>query len=56
MAQVIEHGESTRLQYGLAGRAAGLGWESSRVLVIADLGGGGLADVFSELKMIMKSR
>src|SRR6266568_194075 len=39
MAQVIEHGESTRLQYGLAGRAAGLGWESSRVLVIdEDLG------------------
>ena len=25
MAQVIEHGESTRLQYGLSGRAAGLG-------------------------------
>src|SRR6266571_2895919 len=39
MAQVIVHGESTRLQYGLAGRAAGLGWESSRVLVIdEDLG------------------
>jgi DNA invertase Pin-like site-specific DNA recombinase len=38
-AQVIEHGESTRLQYGLAGRAAGLGWEPSRVLVIdEDLG------------------
>jgi len=39
MAQVIEHGESTRLQYGLSGRAAGLGWEPSRVLVIdEDLG------------------
>ena len=39
MAQVIEHGESTRLQYGLSGRAAGLGWEASRVLVIdEDLG------------------
>ena len=38
-AQVIEHGESTRLQYGLAERAAGLGWEPSRVLVIdEDLG------------------
>jgi len=34
MAQVIEHGESTRLQYGLSGRAADLGWEPSRVLVI----------------------
>lgn len=39
MAQVIEHGESTRLQYGLSERAAGLGWEPSRVLVIdEDLG------------------
>jgi DNA invertase Pin-like site-specific DNA recombinase/DNA-binding MarR family transcriptional regulator len=39
MAQVIEHGESTRLQYGLSGRAAELGWEPSRVLVIdEDLG------------------
>jgi DNA invertase Pin-like site-specific DNA recombinase len=37
--QVADHGESTRLQYGLAGRAAGLGWEPSRVLVIdEDLG------------------
>src|SRR5437773_10353949 len=34
MAQVIGHGESTRLQYGLSGRAAELGWEPSRVLVI----------------------
>jgi DNA invertase Pin-like site-specific DNA recombinase len=39
MAQVIEHGESTRLQYGLSGRAADLGWDASRVLVIdEDLG------------------
>ena len=39
MAQVIEHSESTRLQYGLSGRAAELGWEPSRVLVIdEDLG------------------
>lgn len=39
MAQVTEHGESTRLQYGLAERAAGLGREPSRVLVIdEDLG------------------
>src|SRR5260370_22978917 len=38
-AQVIEHGESTRLQYGLAERAAVLGWAPSRVLVIdEDLG------------------
>ena len=29
MAQVIEHGESTRLQYGLSGRAAELGWDPS---------------------------
>jgi len=38
-AQVTEHGESTRLQYGLSGRAAELGWVPSRVLVIdEDLG------------------
>ena len=37
--QVIEHGESTRLQYGLADRAAALGWPASRVMVIdEDLG------------------
>jgi DNA invertase Pin-like site-specific DNA recombinase/DNA-binding MarR family transcriptional regulator len=36
---VADHGESTRLQYGLAGRAAALGWAPSRVLVIdEDLG------------------
>ena len=38
-AQVIEHGESTRLQYGLSERAAELGWAAARVLVIdEDLG------------------
>jgi len=38
-AQVQDHGESTRLQYGLAERAVTLGWAPSRVLVIdEDLG------------------
>ena len=38
-AQVAGHAESTRLQYGLAERAAALGWAPSRVLVIdEDLG------------------
>src|SRR5215218_6700530 len=32
--QVADHGESTRLQYGLVERAVGLGWPASRVLVI----------------------
>jgi DNA invertase Pin-like site-specific DNA recombinase len=37
--QVVDHGESTRLQYGLAGRAVALGWPASRVMVIdEDLG------------------
>jgi DNA invertase Pin-like site-specific DNA recombinase len=37
--QVVDHGESTRLQYGLVERAAALGWPASRVLVIdEDLG------------------
>ena len=37
--QVQVHQESTRLQYGLAERAAALGWAPSRVLVIdEDLG------------------
>ena len=35
-AQVADHSESTRLQYGLAERAAALGWAASRVLVIDD--------------------
>ena len=34
--QVIDHGESTRLQYGLVERAVALGWQTSRVLVIDD--------------------
>ncbi len=38
-AQVQDHAESTRLQYGLAERAVALGWAPSRVLVIdEDLG------------------
>ncbi|MEV7737589.1 recombinase family protein [Streptomyces sp. NPDC088921] len=37
--QVVDHGESTRLQYGLVERAVSLGWARSRVLVIdEDLG------------------
>ncbi|PZG85198.1 recombinase family protein, partial [Streptomyces sp. NTH33] len=37
--QVLDHAESTRLQYGLTQRAVDLGWSPSRVLVIAeDLG------------------
>src|SRR5512132_792520 len=40
--QVLDHGESTRLQYGLVERAVGLGWPVSRVLVIdEDLGKSG---------------
>lgn len=31
--QVLDHGESTRLQYGLAERAVALGWAASRVMV-----------------------
>src|SRR6516162_6825864 len=34
--QVLEHSESTRLQYALAGRAAALGWARSRIVVIDD--------------------
>src|SRR5712692_2070970 len=32
--QVLDHQESTRLQYGLVNRAQGLGWAADRVLVI----------------------
>jgi DNA invertase Pin-like site-specific DNA recombinase len=40
--QVADHTESTRLQYGLANRAVGLGWPAGRVLVIdEDLGRSG---------------
>ena len=34
--QVLEHSESTRLQYALAERAVALGWARSQVLVIDD--------------------
>lgn len=34
--QVLEHGESTRLQYGLAERARDLGWPEQSILVIDD--------------------
>jgi DNA invertase Pin-like site-specific DNA recombinase len=34
--QVLRHEESTRLQYGLAGRARELGWPEERILVIDD--------------------
>ena len=34
--QVLEHQESTRLQYGLVNRAQALGWDPSRILVIDD--------------------
>src|SRR5215467_2563667 len=34
--QVLDHQESTRLQYGLVSRAQALGWETSRILVIDD--------------------
>jgi DNA invertase Pin-like site-specific DNA recombinase len=42
MQQVLDHQESTRLQYGLVQRAMALGWSESRVLVIdEDLGQSG---------------
>jgi hypothetical protein len=34
--QVLEHSESTRLQYALAGRAVAPGWARSQVTVIDD--------------------
>jgi DNA invertase Pin-like site-specific DNA recombinase len=34
--QVVDHQESTRLQYGLTARAAALGWPPERILVIDD--------------------
>ena len=36
MQQVVEHQESTRLQYGLVERAIALGWPKDRILVIDD--------------------
>jgi DNA invertase Pin-like site-specific DNA recombinase len=42
LQQVLEHQESTRLQYGLVRRAVAWGWPEARVLVIdADLGRSG---------------
>jgi DNA invertase Pin-like site-specific DNA recombinase len=42
MQQVLDHQESTRLQYGLVQRAVALGWSEARVLVIdEDLGQSG---------------
>src|SRR6266436_219829 len=34
--QVLDHQESTRLQYGLVSRAQALGWAADRMLVIDD--------------------
>jgi len=34
--QVLEHQESTRLQYGLASQARALGWAGDRILIIDD--------------------
>src|SRR5271166_6813149 len=34
--QVLDHSESTRLQYALAERAVALGWARSQVVVIDD--------------------
>jgi DNA invertase Pin-like site-specific DNA recombinase len=34
--QVLDHQESTRLQYGLTSRAQALGWATNRILVIDD--------------------
>jgi hypothetical protein len=35
LQQVLDHQESTRLQYGLAQRAAGLGWSQAAILSMA---------------------
>src|SRR5712692_7575886 len=44
--QVLDHQESTRLQYGLHVRACGMGWSTDRVLVIDDdLGKSGTSTV-----------
>lgn len=46
LQQVLEHQESTRLQYGLVDRAESLGWQQERVLVIdEDLGKSGATAV-----------
>lgn len=36
MQQVVQHQESTRLQYGLVDRALALGWPQERILIIDD--------------------
>src|ERR1700761_817701 len=36
MRQVLQHQESTRLQYALSGRARQLGWSQDQVVVIDD--------------------
>jgi len=36
LQQVLDHQESTRLQYGLVNRAEALGWSQERILVIDD--------------------
>ncbi|NJM99979.1 MAG: recombinase family protein [Phormidesmis sp. RL_2_1] len=42
LQQVLDHQESTRIQYGLTGRAQSLGWHSERILTIdEDLGKSG---------------
>src|SRR5579859_4124305 len=45
--QVADHGESTRLQYGLADRAVALGWPACRVMVIDEDLGRSAADAAS---------
>ena len=45
LAQVREHGESTRLQYGLEKRAEEIGWPRDRIRVInEDLGVSGAGE------------
>ena len=39
LQQVLDHQESTRLQYGLVQRAEAWGWSAARVLVIDEDGG-----------------
>ncbi|MFF2520045.1 recombinase family protein [Streptomyces sp. NPDC058086] len=44
--QLVDHQESTRLQYALVDRAVALGWQADRVLVIdEDLGKSGSSAV-----------
>src|SRR2546430_11778305 len=45
--QVLEHTESTRLQYALAGRAVAPGWARSQVIVIDHDPGAAAADPVS---------